>query len=393
MSQLDIVIVGATGYTGRIACSYLHGLKSKMTWGIAARNADKLHALKQELNEPSLPSFVVDITNPESLDVMCGQARCVISCAGPFGEVGMPIVDACVRNAVHYVDSTGEFNFVRQVIEKYDAVARARGIALVPCCGWDCVPSDMGNYLVHREAKRHNVLRVEAFFDIVAAGISSGTAHSLDSLANHIASEDYSATSLVPKDGVQPTSAPTRFGLWLNTKNMRWTAPYIMAASNERIVRRSNALLKSSASYVEATEGTFLHALAAFLAFYAMGVLMALRPVRRFLLNRFFPSDIAHGPSAAKKSGARYSARFVGSTASGSTVEVSLTGAMDMYDITGVLLVECALCARVLSDRQQLKSGVLTPSVAFGDELVTRAENAGMSISITAVSSQGKKAA
>lgn len=153
-AKLDIIVVGATGYTGQIVCKYLNGLPeaTQPKWGIAGRSEAKLAAFKQEL-PGKIRSFVVDISKPNTLDAMCQQTTCVIACAGPFTKVGMPVIEACVRNGTHYVDTTGEFNFIRLVINQFHERARMKGVALVCACGFDSVPSDVGNYVVHKAIK------------------------------------------------------------------------------------------------------------------------------------------------------------------------------------------------------------------------------------------------
>lgn len=385
--RFDIVVLGATGYTGRITCKYLSTHKEVSSWAIAGRNESKLNDLKKELGAAASNAkvFVVDVDKPESLDEMCKSARCVITCAGPFNTCGMPVVEACVRNGVHYIDSAGEFTFARLVALRFHEEAQRRKIAVANCCGFDCVPSDLGNYIVHREAKEE-LREVKAYFQVKTAGISSGTAHSVANVMNYIQKEDYSNTSLNPVGPAfkSPLAATTRFGMWYDSAVNSWTAPFEMAACNERVVRRSNALLGSAASYVECTQGSFLSALSTTAGFYAMGVMMLIGPLRNFCINRFFPTGVAHGPEAAKKEGAFLRARFIGTTVSGKTVSTTLESSIEMYDITGIFLVECALSALTLEKQGKLVPGVVTPAAGFGDELVRRARDAGVSVTTAA---------
>lgn len=370
MGKLSIVVVGATGYTGKILCQYLKS-KGVESWGIAGRNAQKLEDLKNELGITKLPVFVVDFDNAASLDEMCGQAICVISCAGPFTEVGMPIVDACVRCQTHYIDSTGEYNFVRLVAEKYHQTAQERGIVLVSCCGFDSTPSDVGNYVVHREAQEP-LTEVKAYIRCVTAGMSSGTANSVGAVLGAIDKKDLLPCSLNPPDAVQPAAAPMRKGVWYDRQEGKWSCPFLMAACNERVVRRSNALRGSSAVYSESMEGSFFKVFGATVAMYSAFTTFLLRPVRNVLLNTFYARGNGYGPSDEKKKGCFYTITFIGRTSSGKRVEVELHDDREMYDVTGLYLGECALSACELHAKGKINPGVLTPSVAFGDGLVER---------------------
>lgn len=391
MRKLNIVVVGATGYTGKIVCNYLKS-KGVSSWGIAGRSVDKLEALRRELSL-EIPIFQIDIHQTVSLDEMCRETICVIACAGPFTNVGMPIVDACMRCKTHYVDSTGEFNYVRLVAEKYHQEAMKNGVLLVSCCGFDSVPSDVGNYLVHQQAQDSNdpIKEVKAYIRCTAAGMSSGTVHSIGAVLEVIDKKDMSPKSLVPADAVQPIATPTRKGLWYDTADKKWSCPFLMAGCNERVVRRSNALRGSPASYVEAMEGSLLSTMGATAAVYGTFTALVIPMVRRFLLDKLYPNG--YGPEKKKKAGCFYHFLFVGNTKEGRKVEVELHDDREMYDVTGLYLGECALSACALEKEGKILPGVLTPSVAFGDGLVDRLKNEGISITVrsSSLKSEGKK--
>ncbi|EPY30104.1 saccharopine dehydrogenase, partial [Strigomonas culicis] len=251
MAQFDIILIGATGYTGRITAKFL-SKQSATTWAMAGRSAAKLQELNKEL-KTNVSTFEIDVNKPETLDAVCQRARCIISCAGPFTRCGMPVVDACVRNGVHYIDSTGEFNFVRAVIEKHNEEAKRKNIVLVSCCGFDSVPADLGNYVLHRDAKEP-VKSVQCYYKLHTAGVSNGTVNSISEVMAVIGRKDLDPCSLNPPEAPRPVAAPTRMLMWWDGRR-GFTAPYGMAAINERIVRRTNALMGSRASYVEAMQG------------------------------------------------------------------------------------------------------------------------------------------
>lgn len=388
-SKLDIIVLGATGFTGRLTCRYLlRKAELKGRWGIAGRSQAKLDALKKEIGA-DVPTFVADAASLSTVDAVVAQAVCVIACAGPFTHVGMPVVDACMRHGTHYVDSTGEFNYVRQVIEKYHDEAAKKGIAIVPCCGFDCVPADIGNYVVHQEAGEELKV-VRGYFDLNTAGISNGTANTVSVLMDSMVKADYSPLSLVAKDAVQPTATPMRKGIWY--ENGRFTGFIISAVGDERIVRRSNSLLRSSAVYVQASQGPFLRVLATTIKFYIAGIVMMIGPLRRWLLGRCF-SGTGIGPADLAMVGSHFNCSFVGETVSGKMVETTLAAKEDCYTATALFLGESALSVLALAHKNKVKGGVLTPSIALGEELVHRLRDAGVNINTVIIggSSGAKK--
>lgn len=153
-----------------------------------------------------------------------------------------------------------------------------------------------------------------------------------------------------------------------------------MAPTNERIVRRSNALRNSNASYVECLYGGVISVAHALLRSTSTAMTMAIGPIRRYVLRKYFPPGQSNGPNSEQKHGSYYRCRFVGYTQSGRRVVVRLEANQEMYDATGVFVAECAMSAVALSKGGHLNGGVLTPSVAFGDDLVCRLNAAGITI-------------
>lgn len=379
--KLNIIVIGATGYTGKILCRYLHQ-QGAQSWGVAGRSAEKLKSLETLY---SVPSYVIDISDSASLDSVCKDAVCVISCAGPFSRVGMPVVEACVRSGTHYIDSTGEFPFVRVVAERFHEEAIRQNLLLVPCCGFDSVPSDIGNFLVHELASEQDpVVEVKAFVKLTSAGMSLGTVSSIGALKSSMKAEDLSMTSLVQPGGVQPIAVPLRKGAWYDAEEKKWSGPFMMASINSRVAYRSNALRHSTASYVEATEGSFTEVSTLTATSYAMFFSMLIPPVRNHLLKKL--SEKGEGPGDHEKGDCRYTMTFVGKTRAGKKLEVVMDDKREMYDVTGIFLAECAQCLCESVAAKEVKSGVLTPSVAFGMALVDRMKRSNIAITSRVVS-------
>ncbi|AYU80191.1 Saccharopine dehydrogenase [Leishmania donovani] len=375
-SKLDIIVLGATGFTGRLTCRYLaRKAELKGRWGIAGRSQAKLAALKAEL-DINVPTFVVDADKAATVDSACAQTTCVISCMGPFTLVGMPVVDACVRNGTHYIDCTGETPFVRRAIAAYHETAAKKGVAIVPCCGFDCVPADLGNYVVHREAGE-SLTVVRGYFEGSPAGVSNGTINSIGCVLDSMTGEDMSPLALVSKSDVQPACTPTRYGVWY--ENGRFTGLFVTASCDEKLVRRTNSLMGSSAAYVEAMQGPFARVMRLTLSTYVALIAGMIAPLRRWMLSKYF-TGTSIGPSDEAMAKSSFRCDFVGRTVSGKRVETTMSAKEDAYTATALFLGECAMSVLKLARKQSLKGGVLTPAYAFGDELVHRCRDAGISI-------------
>ncbi|ORC86874.1 uncharacterized protein TM35_000251700 [Trypanosoma theileri] len=381
--KFSLVVLGATGYTGKLVCQYISSLDASSigSWAIAGRSEEKLNALKKDLCMDNISVLVADLANPGSLDKVCSSTTVLISCTGPFTLVGMPVVESCIRCKTHYVDSTGEFNFVRQVAERFHEEAKKEGITLVSCCGFDSVPADLGNYVVH-QAPGVEMKEVRAFYQLSSSGISGGTAHSIMALYEACAPEDMDPYSLVPKDAPRPVEAPSQRGIWYDSSEKMFTAPFLMSATNERVVRRTNALLGYNCTYMEAVEGSVGSVVIATLSAFLMKAIGAIPFIRRYAAAHWIPSP-GTGPTEAKKALAWYKCTFVGIDAAGNKRRrVHLSDKRDMYTATGLYITESALSLLQKSKDGTLKSGVLTPMAAFGDCLLQRVQKAGINVQV-----------
>ncbi|KAF5217371.1 hypothetical protein C3747_54g111 [Trypanosoma cruzi] len=376
--EFSLIVLGATGYTGKLVCEYLARLGSSKVgpWAIAGRNKEKLDQLKKEIGV-NLSVLVADITSPSSLDKLCASTSVLISCAGPFTYFGMPVVEACVRCQTHYVDSTGEYNFVRQVIEKFHEEAKKQRVALVSCCAFGSVPGDLGNYFV-RQGLGSEVAEVKAFYQVARDGMSGGTAHSVMAVHESCGLEDNDPYSLLPKDAPRPPTAPARRGVWYDFSERRLTGPSSMSDTNERIVRRTNALLGYGGTYVEAIEGTLGAVVGATITKYMMTAVLAVPFLRRYVAENWLP-PAGTGPTQSQREGLCYKCNFVATDKSGKVLRrVFLSDTRDVYTASGIYVAECALSALQMAKEGTLGFGVLTPISAFGDVLLQRVRSAGV---------------
>lgn len=369
----DIVVMGATGYSGRLVARELSRMGAAYRWAVAGRDAAKLNALKAELGL-SVEVIVADGKKAESLDALCQQTRAVIACAGPFDLVGGELVAACVRNKTHYCDINGEIQFMRRMIALHHDAAKAAGVSIVLCCGYDCVPSEVGNYMVQKvaaETGKGPLSSVHAYFR-ASGSPSGGTMATVANLYDTMTKEDKRLSSLTPADAPKAKAAMT-VSMSRNTALGGYSGPYIMASINERLVRRSNGLAGSATSYQESTQGSFAFVLTGLIAAYFMALLLPIRPIRNFLRRFVFPTP-GTGPSEEQLARGRFKGTFIGENSAGAKVMVEVSDKRHGYTFTGLsaAISGILLAEQSASEESGVVAGVVTPSIAFGQELVDR---------------------
>ena len=180
--QYDLVVFGATGFVGKIVCAHLANHLAEhngVTWAIAGRSQQKLEQLKSSLGSQSdqVPMLTADVTDSASLKALCLQTRVVISTVGPYALYGEPLVKACVETGTDYCDLTGEFQWIRRMIETYEVAAQQSGARIVHCCGFDSIPSDLGVYYLQQQAQERfgqPCKRVNMRVKAALGGVSGG---------------------------------------------------------------------------------------------------------------------------------------------------------------------------------------------------------------------------
>jgi short subunit dehydrogenase-like uncharacterized protein len=402
--RYDVVLFGATGFTGRLVAEYLartaQGGPAGLRWAIAGRNRDKLEAVRAGLGAgaAAVPILVADSTDRAALDGIARDARVVCSTVGPFALHGRELVAACVEAGTDYCDSTGEPQFVRAMIDRHHARARETGARIVPCCGFDSVPSDLGTLLVQQRAREEHgaaCAEVRHYVSIRGGAISGGTAASMvqlmeeatrDGAVRKLLADPYALDPDHGADGAQQPDGPR--GPTFDRDVGRWVGPFLMAAINVRVVRRTNALLgyawgrdfryregmafgRGARGWMRAT--TWTAGIGA-----AIGA-MALPPVRRLAEKTALPRP-GEGPSKAKREASSFESRFVGVLEGRSErIFATVRGVGDPgYDETAKMLGESAL--GLAFDRQSTRTdgGVLTPASCLGTTLIERLRRAGM---------------
>jgi len=386
----DLVLLGATGFAGGHAARYLHDhAPDGLRWAIAGRSVTKLKALAATLGD--VPICVVDTGDADSVDAMARDTRVLLSTVGPFLRYGTPVVEACLRHGTDYADITGETPWVRGLLDRYADEAVASGARLVPFCGFDSVPSDLGAFLVARTCQRElgqDCVSVKAAFRM-KGGLNGGTLATMLYMGEHGLSKQVMDPFLLnpPAHRHQDDKAAhydpraARFDDDLDA----WTAPFLMGAINTRVVRRSAALFADAGeSYGEsfayqeyqrcrskwrARQTTLM-----------MGAAFGLSAGRvgRRLLRTFGPAP-GEGPSKASVQGGFFAVDLVGRGEDGGRVVGKIRADGDAGNRNTVrMLCEAGLLLATRREDLPAGSGFLTPATCFGDVLVDALRASGM---------------
>ncbi|ENX05722.1 saccharopine dehydrogenase family protein [Acinetobacter courvalinii] len=406
-SNYDLVVFGATSFVGQILTKYLAEYLStqheQLRWAIAGRSQQKLQELKNGLGRvgESLPILVADAGNSAELNALCAQTRVVVSTVGPYALYGEPLVQACVNNGTDYCDLTGETQWIKKMIEKYESQAQQSGARIVHCCGFDSVPSDMGVYYLQQQAQKQfhaPATQVSMRVKTLKGGASGGTVASLINVIQEAAADPALRKDLVnPYVLCPPDHGNSQRQIYIKTAKFdpdfnAWIAPFVMAAVNERVVHRSNALSGNAYgrnfSYNEAIlTGEGLKG-----RFKALGVVSGLgvfmlaavtKPVSQ-LMERYMLPKPGEGPTPEQQFAGRFDLRFIGKTEGGQKLRIKVTGDRDPgYGSTGKMLGQAALSLALDHYKEGQKTGrsggFWTPASMFDAQFIHRlTEHAGL---------------
>lgn len=400
----DLVVFGATSFVGQILtkylAEYLAGSSENLRWAIAGRSQEKLQEVKNALGAvgESLPIIVADAANEAQLQALCAQTRVVVSTVGPYALYGEPLIKACVQNGTDYCDLTGETQWIKRMVDKYESAAKKSGARIVHCCGFDSVPSDMGVYFLQQHAAKQfgaPATQIKMRVKTLKGGASGGTVASLLNVVKEAAADPALRKQLLDPYSICPKNhgyihkqhfvKSAEFDSDFNA----WIAPFVMAAINERVVHRSNALSGNAYgknfSYNEAMlTGTGING-----RLTALGVVAGLgafmlgavsKPVSG-LMERFLLPKPGEGPSPEEQLSGRFDLRFVGKTDAGQSIRIKVTGDRDPgYGSTGKMLGQAAISLALDHAKEHIKDGeetgrqggFWTPATLFDDRFINR---------------------
>ncbi|WP_372982212.1 trans-acting enoyl reductase family protein [Marinobacter sediminum] len=389
----DLVVFGATSFVGQILTRYLletYGLGKTVNWAIAGRSESKLNTLKSDLGSKAknLPVILADAADEQALQAMCAQTRVIISTVGPYALYGEPLVQACVRAGTDYCDLTGEVQWIRKMVDRFEDEAKASGARIVHCCGFDSIPSDMGVWFLQQQAEQtfgepcQDVrMRVKA----LKGEFSGGTVASMMNIAKEAGADPKLRKELANPFSISPaghrseTRQPSLKGAEYDKTFDVWLAPFVMGAINTRIVHRSNGLQNArygkEFTYDEAmmTGRGMKGRLAAYSITGGLGAFFtasAIKPTR-WLVEKFVPQP-GEGPSPEAQKAGYYDLRFMGRTQDGKTIITKVTGDQDPgYGSTGKMLGEAGMCL-AFDIPAEKEGGFWTPSSLLNGSLMDR---------------------
>ncbi|ELZ39831.1 saccharopine dehydrogenase family protein [Halorubrum tebenquichense] len=406
----DVVVWGATGVAGRFTAEYLterYG-PDDLALAIGGRDRGKLDAVAADLAGRSdawddVPVVVGDATDAESLRAIARETRVVCTTVGPYTRLGTPLVEACVEAGTDYCDLTGEVNWVRETVDRFHEAAVDSSARIVHSCGFDSVPADLGTLLVQSFAAETfdaPCETVRIYLEGGSGSVSGGTlasfgelfeAAATDPLARETLRNPYSLAPAGERSGVDPGEQrrPRRDPL-----RGAWTAPSPMASVNERVIRRSNALLgypwgrEFRCSEVVPTGEGLRGATTAGLVAGGLGAFsaaMSIGPVRSALRRHVFP-DPGEGPTREEAEAGHFRIRLLGrgtATEGPFTVEAEFGADRDPgYGATARMLGESAVCLARDEVDSPFDGGVLTPASGIGLPLAERLREVGFTASV-----------
>ena len=383
--SFDVVIYGATGFTGKLVVEYMqekYGNDESVSWAIAGRSKEKLIAVSEDLKlGPNVPHLLVDSNDTDSIVSMVQQAQCVLTTVGPYQLYGANILQQCVIHGVDYVDLCGEPGWMHEMITEHAEQAKETGARIVFSCGFDSIPFDLGVYFLQKEViARHGqpASNVRGRVRAMNGEFSGGTAASLGATMASLKEKPELFEVLVNPFALSngfagPEQAQDSKPIY-DDKLETWVAPFFMAPINTKNVHRSNALMDHlygedfcyNEMWIQGP-GEEGKAAAEFVG--------SMNP----LADAPAPGE---GPSKESRENGNYDVLFCADLSDGSSLHASVSGDMDPgYGSTSKMIAESALC--LVDDCSELSGGIYTPAPAMGEKLIVRLQaSAGLTFKI-----------
>lgn len=386
--KFDIVVYGASGFTGKLVAEYLaaqYGAGSGLTWAMAGRSRDKLAAVRDEIGAPKdTPLIEADASDPASLKAMVGQAKAILTTVGPYQLYGSDLVAACAASGTDYLDLCGEPAWMRQMIDAHHATAQASGARILFSCGFDSIPFELGVFFLQNAAKaqfgaacpvvKGRVRKMKGTF-------SGGTAASLKA-TYAAAAKDLSIVPLLKNPfaltpGFEgPKQPPGNKPLHDDDLGM-WVAPFVMATINTRNVHRSNLLM----GFPYGKEFVYDEMMLAGPGEKGEAMAKAIVGANASMGGPGGPKP-GEGPSKEERETGMYDILFVGLAPDGKQIRASVKGDRDPgYGSTSKMIGESAVC--LVREAKDVAGGIWTPGAALGDRLIKRlTDHAGLQFTV-----------
>ena len=405
MSQYQLVVYGATSFVGQLLTRYLvqtYGVNEQLHWAIAGRSASKLNELKQNLGSGAsqLATIIADAQDESALKAMCQQTKVVVSTVGPYALYGSSLVKVCATLGTDYCDLTGEPQWIARMIEQYESAAQASGARIVHCCGFDSIPSDLGTFYLQQQAQQRlgqTCSQVKFRVKAIRGGFSGGTVASMMELFSEISKNPSlrkvmaNPYALCPPSNQQKPKQPNLQFAQYDKDAEAWSAPFVMAGINTKVVHRSNALSNYAYGTQFIYDETMLTGKGVIGGAMAVGasvglagfVAAAVIPPTRRILQKIVP-QAGEGPTPKQQEQGFYDIRLIGLTDNGQRLTAKVTGDRDPgYGSTAKMLGEAAVCLATDISKNDKTGGFWTPSTALGQRLIERLEaKAGLTFKI-----------
>ena len=379
-TEFDIIVYGATGFTGRLVAEYLSAnyVDGSLKWAMGSRSLSKLQQVRDEIGAaPDTPLVTANADDPASLDAMVARANVVISTVGPYQLYGSELVAACARAGTAYVDLCGEPAWMRQMIDAHEPAAKASGARIVFSCGFDSIPFDLGVWTLQQTAiakHGHPAPRVKGRVRKMQGGFSGGTAASLKATLAAAARDPGLIKLLTNPFALAPGFAgphqPTGMLPEYDAAVGAWVAPFIMAPINTKNVHRTNFLSghRYGADFVY--DEMMIAPGIGDMGKAAAEAIAKINP----LAGDKGPKP-GEGPSKAERDAGFYDLIFIGEMADGSRVECVVTGDRDPgYGSTSKMIAEAAICL-VRDVAAEGKGGIWTAGALMAEPLKKRLED------------------
>jgi short subunit dehydrogenase-like uncharacterized protein len=387
-SKFDIVVYGATGFTGQLVAEYLaahYRGDTQLKWAMAGRSLDKLKSVRDAIGAPAdTPLIAADSSDPASLKAMVDQTRSVISTVGPYQLYGSELVAACAASGTDYLDLCGEPVWMHQMIDAHEAAAKASGARIVFSCGFDSVPFELGAFFVQEEAKRAfgaRAARVKGRVRDMRGTLSGGTAASAKATFDAV-SKDLSLVAILNNPfaltpGFEGPKQPRGNKPLYEEDLQSWAAPFMMALINTRNLHRSNMLMGFPYGKEFVYDEMVLTGPGEKGEANAKRVMTA--NTEKTGPNAPKPGE---GPSKEERENGRYDLLYIATAPDGRQVRASVKGDRDPgYGSTSKMISECAIC--LLRDTPDVPAGIWTPGAAMQHKLIKRlVDHAGLTFQV-----------
>ena len=387
-SKFDIVVYGATGFTGQLVAEYLaaHYRDDKqLKWAMAGRSLDKLAKVRDAIGAPAdTPLIVADAGDPASLKAMIEQTKSVVTTVGPYLLYGNELLAACAASGTDYFDLCGEVPWMRRMIDAHQATAERSGARIVFSCGYDSLPFELGVYACQEAAKKAfgaPVARVKGRVRAMKGTFSGGTAASSKSIFEAAAKDQSLFALLRDPFALTPGAAgpkqPPGNRVVFDEDLQTWLTPFFMANINTRNVHRSNMLL----GYPYGRDFVYDEMQIAGPGEEGEARAKRIMAANNNLAGQAVPKP-GEGPSKEERETGYYDLLFVGVAPDGRQVRASVKGDRDPgYGSTSKMIAECAIC--LLRDAPDVPAGFWTPGAAMREALIKRlADNAGLTFQV-----------